>query len=204
MLNLGFTTKYHDAAAYWENRYLRKGTSGAGSYGDLAAYKADFLNQFVNKNNIGTVIELGCGDGNQLQLYKFQSYIGLDVSPSAIKKCISIFENDNTRSFFMYNPDEFMKNHQIFSGDLALSVDVIYHLVEDDIFESYLHHLFSCSRRFVIIYAWDVESERLQHVRHRKFTVWIEKNIKNWSLVETIENKSPLPACDFFIYKKSA
>ena len=64
-----------------------------------------------------------------------------------------------------------------------------------------MHHLFSSSTRFVIIYAWDVEGRKSQHVKHRKFTVWIEKNIQDFHLIQTIENKDPQPACDFFIYE---
>ena len=32
----------------------------------LAAFKADFLNGFVIEKNVESVLELGCGDGNQL------------------------------------------------------------------------------------------------------------------------------------------
>jgi hypothetical protein len=37
---------------YWEKRYAKGETSGAGSYGDLARYKAEIVNAFVEENNI--------------------------------------------------------------------------------------------------------------------------------------------------------
>ena len=48
--------------------YASGGSSGPGSYGRLAAGKADFLNRFVEDHQIKTVLEIGCGDGNQLSL----------------------------------------------------------------------------------------------------------------------------------------
>ena len=50
----------------WEKRYAKGGNSGAGSYGKLAVYKAKVLNEFIeeNKNEVNSVVEFGCGDGN--------------------------------------------------------------------------------------------------------------------------------------------
>ena len=55
--------------SYWENRYKNNGNSGAGSYGRLAEFKADVINNFIAENKITSVIEFGCGDGNQLSLF---------------------------------------------------------------------------------------------------------------------------------------
>jgi hypothetical protein len=60
--------RFRDSQSYWEDRYVSGGTSGPGSYDAQAEYKADFLNRFVRENAIGSVIEFGCGDGNQLGL----------------------------------------------------------------------------------------------------------------------------------------
>ncbi len=66
-----------DARAYWENRYRRGGTSGAGSEGALADYKARFVNDFVAEHRIDSVIEFGCGDGRQLEGMRYPRYLGL-------------------------------------------------------------------------------------------------------------------------------
>ena len=202
LLNLNFRWKYKSATDYWEDRYRNDGNSGTGSYGLLAAYKASILNKFVEQNSINTIIEFGCGDGNQLQQFKFPAYIGLDVSVTAIEKCIALFRDDSSKSFFIYNHKCFADNSGIFKAELALSLDVIYHLLEDEVFESYMHHLFSAAGKFVIIYAWNLEGKKNLHVRYRKFTSWIEKNIHGWILQSVIANEDPQPACDFFIYRR--
>ena len=51
--------------AYWQRRYQDGQGSGAGSYGQLAQFKAEYLNRFVAEHAIADVIEFGCGDGNQ-------------------------------------------------------------------------------------------------------------------------------------------
>jgi hypothetical protein len=196
-----FRIKYTSSTHYWEKRYREEGNSGSGSYGVPASYKAAILNKFVTDNNIIRVIEFGCGDGNQLKQFEFPSYIGLDVSITALEKCAHLFKDDLTKSFFIYNHVGFVDNLNTFNADLTLSLDVIYHLLEDEVYEKYMRHLFSSSTRFVIIYAWDIEGHKNRHVRHRKFTAWIERNIQNFNLLKTIENKDLQSACDFFIYE---
>lgn len=188
---------------YWENRYAHHGNSGAGSFGKLQKFKAEVLNPFVINNQISSVIEFGCGDGNQLSSFNFPTYIGLDISRIAVRLCISKFRSDTNKSFFLYDPDCFEDKHSLFKADLALSLDVVYHIVEDEIFEKYMRHLFSSSNRFVIIYSTDFDSDKVAHIRHRLFSKWVKEKMPNWILVGRIKNKYPDQSkADFFIFKK--
>ena len=126
-------------ASYWDSRYRSGGNSGAGSHGRLAEFKADILNQFVESKSIQTVVEFGCGDGTQLLLALYPSYVGLDVSPEAVAMCRVKFGEDPTKEFHL------LAEQSRFEGfDLALSLDVVYHLIEHDVFEKYLRELFLC------------------------------------------------------------
>jgi hypothetical protein len=195
---------------YWEQRYAEGGNSGAGSYNRLAEFKAEIINGFVKENSINTVIEFGCGDGNQLRYMNYPSYIGLDVSKTIIKSCKDKFKEDKTKSFFIYDSLHCVDNHGIFTAELSLSLDVIYHLVENEIFEAYMYQLFKSASRFVIIYSSDFEDEQVYHEKNRNFTKWVEDHIAGWRLVNTIKNKYPLDPsnprdtskADFFIYAK--
>ena len=53
---------------YWESRYAAGRSFGVGSYSKFAKFKAEILNSFVEKHSVKSVIEFGCGDGNQLNL----------------------------------------------------------------------------------------------------------------------------------------
>ena len=50
---------------YWEARYRANGTSGAGSVGRLARFKAGVVNRVIADNRIVSTIDMGCGDGSQ-------------------------------------------------------------------------------------------------------------------------------------------
>lgn len=200
--------RFPGSKKYWDFRYAMGGTSGRGSYGKLAEFKAQVLNCFVKKYDIHSVIEFGCGDGNQLELATYLKYIGLDVSKTAVKICKERFQQDKTKSFFLYDPVCFDDKDPIFKAELALSLDVIFHLVEDRIFKLYMSHLFASSVKSVIIYSSDTDDNPigLPHVRHRNFTKWVKENLPNWKLINKVDNKYPLELgsfADFYFYKKS-
>jgi cyclopropane fatty-acyl-phospholipid synthase-like methyltransferase len=205
--------KFKGSELYWEERYQQGDNSGTGSYDNLAEHKADIINDFVAKNNIKTVMEFGCGDGNQLTIAKYPQYIGLDVSPTAVKLCYNRFKADKTKSFYVYNSMAFVDNARFFHADLTMSLDVLYHLVEREIFENYLLHLFAAADKYVIIYASDynqAEEPVHQHENRRSFTDFVTKSIKGWKLKEVIKNKYPVSQygtkgslSDFFIYEKA-
>lgn len=67
--------KNFNSKEYWQKRYSVGENSGAGSYGRLAKFKAEIINEFVKKNKINLVTEFGCGDGNQLFLFKIPNYL---------------------------------------------------------------------------------------------------------------------------------
>lgn len=206
-----YFSRFPGSEKYWEKRYKSGGNSGAGSYSNLAEFKAEVLNTFVKEKNIDKIIEFGCGDGNQLTLLHVNHYIGLDVSKTAIALCKSKFQNDSTKQFFLYTASKFNTNDELFRSDLALSLDVIYHLVENEIFESYMSQLFSVAEKYVIIYSSNFDSELANHVKSRKFTSWVEQNVKTWKLDQIIENKYKYSKddprhtsiSDFYIYKKA-
>jgi SAM-dependent methyltransferase len=188
---------------YWENRYKQGGNSGEGSYNYLAEFKAKVINELLKKYNITSVIEFGCGDGNQLSLCNYQKYIGLDVSKTAITLCIEKFKNDQGKSFFLYDSIAFQDNHGVFKADASFSLDVLYHLIEEDVFEKYLRHLFQSASQHVVIYSSNDTQYESFHEKNRSFTKWINMNIRGWELAEKIDNihRNDTKA-DFFIYRK--
>ena len=179
--------RFRNSGEYWERRYSRGGNSGAGSYNRLAEYKAVFLNRFVAEHAISSVIEYGCGDGAQLKLAQYPEYTGIDVSKTAVERCRALFDEDYSKRFLRMDDLK-----EALSADLALSLDVVYHLVEDSVFEAYMRRLFESARKFVIVYSSNVDQEwPAKHVRHREFTFWIAENLPNWHLFLMAKNPYP-------------
>jgi len=191
---------------YWKHRYESGGNSGAGSYAEHAKFKAEVVNAFVLEKDIARVIEYGCGDGNQLGLAHYPSYIGFDISPKALELCKIRFMGDKCKTFRL------MDDYALEKAELTLSLDVIYHLIEDEVFSEYMERLFNSSERFVIIYSSNTDHQwdnQAPHVRHRKFSIWIQENKTQWQLLKHISNKYPLTVdrsngsiADFYIYEK--
>ena len=198
-----------DSKKYWNERYLRGGNSGAGSYNKLSQFKSDVINRFINTNKIESIIDYGVGDGNQLKLINTENlvYTGVDVSEHIISKCKEEFKGDKSKRFL--HIDE-MDNE--LNAELVLSCDVLYHLIEDDVYCEYMKKLFSMSRQYVIIYANDKDIDHAIHVKFRKFSKYIESNFPEWQLIKHIQNKYPqlrlgkdndnTSPSDFYIYKR--
>lgn len=192
---------------YWDQRYRSGGNSGDGSKGKLAEFKARILNKFVVENCITTVIEYGCGDGRQLTLAKYPSYVGFDVSPIALAMCRSAFAGDLTKSF------RAIDDYDSETAELTISLDVIFHLVEDSVFAGYMDRLFGSATRFVIIYSSDTDANpvgQAAHVKHRNFSEWVSEAKPAWQMTRRIPNEFPWAGdtnngsfADFFIYERA-
>lgn len=197
MSNQQDTLTFQHSAQYWDDRYRLQGNSGAGSYGRLADFKADVINRFVAEQQLHSVMEFGCGDGNQLSLSRYPRYTGFDVSENALQRCQNRFASDPTKDFY---PVSAWDGQQ---AELVLSLDVIYHLIEDDVFTQYMKTLFSAAERFVMIYASNDEqlnpllSGHVKHVRHREFAQWIGDNMsESWDFYAKIPNQYPFDIND--------
>ena len=198
--------RFGGSSEYWTRRYSKGGDSGPGSYGPFASFKAETINEFVSRKSIQSIIEFGCGDGNQLTLAKYHQYLGLDISEKAIGMCCERFQADATKRF------QLLSEYNGEKADATMSLDVIYHLVEDDVFSRYMNDLFAAASRFVIIYASNTEelsAYNSLHVRHRRFSDWIDKNQPEWALAETVPNRYPYQGdhrtgsfADFYFFER--
>lgn len=193
---------------YWENRYKSGNNSGAGSYNVLAEFKAEVLNEFTEREHIQSVIEFGSGDGNQLKYFNFKKYLGFDISKTAVANCRKIYASDSSKSF------QTVANYKDEKADLTLSLDVLYHLVEYEVYHNYLNLLFNSSTKFVIVYSSNDDNHENNnvspHVKHREFTKWVEQNKPEFNLEQFIPNKYPYMGnndvssyADFYIFKKA-
>jgi len=195
-----FKKQEFNSKDYWIKRYEAGGNSGLGSYDKLAQFKADVLNSFIKKYNIRSVIEFGCGDGNQLKFLERIPYHGFDVSPVAIQICAEKFVGDNNKKFGL------IEGYMGEMAELTLSLDVIYHVTEYQNYLDYMTRLFSASKRYVVIYSSNFDDSEVNmntHILHREFTSWINSNAQNFQLIDIIRNPFTTESCaDFYFYEK--
>lgn len=165
---------------YWDDRYKSGRNSGDGSYGEEAKYKALIVNEIIKMTNSKHIQEIGVGDGNNLLLYHIPDYyIGYDISQEAISMCWQKFSG---KTNYLFTAD---KNQIAYNADLNLCLDVLFHQVEDDLYQETLDFLFKYNAKFVLIYTFNTNDNTGMgmHMKMRKVTDDI-KQYSNYQLVE--------------------
>jgi len=193
--------KSFNVSNYWENRYTVGKNSGFGSYGENAEYKSNILNGVIREYKINSLIEFGCGDGNNLGLYKINNYIGFDIAKKAIDICINTYKNDESKTFIYYEPFLF-KASNAFKADITISFEVLFHLVEDRMYKKYIHDLFISSKKYVLVFSTNFiqESEAI-HMKYREFTKDVPLNFKLVKFIKTPSHLNLLS--DFYLFERT-
>ena len=94
----------------------------------------------------------------------------------------AVRERSGQESFFLTTGPCFPDKAGLCTADLALSLDVVCHLIEDAVLETYLRHLFAAGQRLVVIYSTNREISDTPACRRRRFTPWVEANCPGWAL----------------------
>lgn len=183
---------------YWNDRYKKGGNSGSGSLGTAGMSKAGAINGFIEKYSVHTIADFGCGDGNIADmLCNYESYFGYDASLEAVKMCRERFKYKKTMLFFENVAD-------IPRVDMCISIDVIYHILDDADFEMYMSAIFQKANKYVLVFSSNTDENRhsAPHIRHREFARWITENTPHFELVDTLGNITQTSAA-MFVYKNT-
>lgn len=153
-----------DHAEYWENRYKRGGTSGRGSIGELGKWKWEVIEKFAKPTD--DLIDVGCGDLSFWTGRDFPGrYTGIDVSQTIIER------NRKSRpnlKFLCSSADELV---DIGTAGIVFCLDVLFHIMDDQIYEKTLSNLTKYSSDWIFIYTWSKSpfsgfGARVQKVRY--------------------------------------
>ncbi len=176
---------------YWRIRNRDLSASGSGSRGSLLDYKVEFINSLISRLAVTSLIDWGFGDGALASRIQVQDYLGIEISEDLVNRMLT-------------SPATEINNHKyILSGqytgnvrELALSIDVIYHLTEDSTYHSYMANLFSSSSKYVLIYSSGLYDTKdlpsAIHVRHRDLHRYHTANLQTEFSIEGIF-KNPFP-----------
>lgn len=125
-----FTRVYE--TGLWGKDEQGNGTSGSGSTLENATEYIVFLNKFIQRNQIKTVVDIGCGDWEVMKHVDLSGveYIGVDVVPSIIQRNIEKYASSHVH-FIVADciQDPLPK------ADLLLCKDVFNHLPNDLVFK---------------------------------------------------------------------
>lgn len=169
-----------------------QGQGSPGGQGRLADFKAEIINDFVEKHNVKSAAELGCGEGDLLSLCRFGQYVGFDISMEAVTRCRQRHAGDPSKAFLPYDPPRW-KSAIPPAAEMALSLEVIFHLMDDNIYETYLHHFFQLPTRFAVILSndTDVQARPANGLRFHRFSSWVASRRPDWRLVGYLPSRFP-------------
>ena len=206
-------SKISSSEEYWKQRYseyssrLFKGASGNGRLPFRVNYKSKVLNEIIVKYKISSIIDFGCGDGILASKLHIDRYDGLEIDESLVDELSRQFQSKPNYNFSTKIKSTWPERH-----DLALSVDVIFHLLEDDVYRSYMFQLFSGKSDYVVIRSSNHEElgmGRNGHIRHRNFSEFVSKNFGQYNLIAKYgprRKRFYLSISDrdfFFVYRNS-
>lgn len=126
----GRFTKIYDLN-YWTTE--ESGPSGIGGVKDESIPYLEFLQDFIDRSNLRTIVDLGCGDFllmKYIKIPKNTKYIGVDIVDALVDKNSKQYSKDNIKFEAIDNLSDFEK----YSGDLLIVKDVIQILTIDQIF----------------------------------------------------------------------
>ena len=168
-------------------------------------------------------MELGCGDGQNASLLDFDRYIGLDISEVALRRARSACadkENFGFHAITGEGVDEALKRliyeeNRGAPPDLALSMDVILHLIEDDVYHRYLKDLASLGAKYLLVYSSNHDGARTAtpentppHVLHRVYVPDFLRINPSWTVARQFPNPEYGDEWErhafFVLFKKSA
>ena len=143
-----------DNRTFWNERYriLPWLGSGPGSRGIAQQYKASLLKTALLKNDITSVLDVGCGDlcwlrTDRLSVQDLEGirYVGLDISEAAV--------DANRRSFpeFEFDLYDLGRDPLPMHADLVLCFDVLIHQTSREQFTTCLTHLLDGIPRYALV-----------------------------------------------------
>lgn len=134
--------------SYWDQHYGEGGISGEGSIGDYRNWKWQIIKKYTdNSENLGSVIDVGCGDISFWQGKTCQDYLGIDISKTIVEK------NQAKRPEWTFVCDS-ADVHKDIKADYVFCFDILFHIMDDNMYEKILKNIISYSRNMIFIYTW--------------------------------------------------
>jgi len=157
-----------DYKGYWESRYKNGQNSGAGSYGDNADFKAMIIDRIIKDYDVESLLDIGCGDGNQISLVKSQvDYCGYDISSTTIKNCELKFKGDDRKQFHVFDP---MVYNPSPAWDMTMCLDCLFHITIEEEWLKTIECICNCAENVVLIVTntEEIRDEYFPHVNFKR------------------------------------
>jgi hypothetical protein len=150
--NAAISEIWHEAfpnATFWEWRYTEHPArgSGRGSRGKLLADKRKLLLALIDILRPASVLDVGCGDGQATEGLPLPLYVGLDLSPEAIRLAQSGRPDGDYRVGRL-------SDHPI-RAELTLCLDVLIHEADTSSYRASVKALVASATRALLVSGYE-------------------------------------------------
>jgi SAM-dependent methyltransferase len=173
----------------WGKSPYNKYFSGTGSTFEIAKPYIEFISKYIEKNNIKSVVDLGCGDYNVSRLIDLgnASYLGIDVVSDLIKFNNKIYGSHKNRFLHL----DIVKD-DLPSADLCLIRQVLQHLSDSDI-QTVLLKL-RIYKHILVMDGWDKVFDKVNNDietgEFRQFGTYLESSPYNCKIESLLKYDS--------------
>ncbi|MGC8495194.1 MAG: methyltransferase domain-containing protein [Syntrophobacteraceae bacterium] len=140
-----------DNALFWNNRYdcFPELGSGVGSRGQSLEYKREHLNNVVHFFGDSSVLEIGCGDLETSKGLNFKTYVGYDLSASALEIARA------KRPDWQFVQGSIDDAHRDPLAELVMCIDVLIHQKDADQYRELLYNLARATGQRLIVSGYE-------------------------------------------------
>jgi SAM-dependent methyltransferase len=139
---------------FWDQKYSTNTASCKGSVGKYRSWKWSIIENYIDSKDM-QVLDVGCGDIRFLKGKEFKEYIGVDISPTAIRDnrkkrgnlrfwCLDVTKQEINPLFTMMIADT----------NMILCMDVLFHIVDEIDFRQLLTNLNKWANDWLFINTW--------------------------------------------------
>jgi SAM-dependent methyltransferase len=144
MLPTGVVDLQTEIYNFWKNNSLANIKPEIGEEFPEGWNVIEFFKNFMTPENYGETIEIGCGYGRLCEAFDSRAYLGLDISPIAIKQAIAL---NPLYDFKLITEDTLNKFYP--HSRTKLLYTVLLHQSDEDIKEA-VENLCATSRRIIV------------------------------------------------------
>jgi SAM-dependent methyltransferase len=136
-------------ATFWEWRYRTNPAlgSGIGSRGEALAEKRDFLSAVLALLDPASVLDVGCGDAEATRSLPIRHYVGLDLSPEAIRRA----RRGRPEGDFRVGT---LSDHDV-QAELTMCLDVLIHQPDRDGYEALVRRLLDSASGALLVSGFE-------------------------------------------------
>jgi 2-polyprenyl-3-methyl-5-hydroxy-6-metoxy-1,4-benzoquinol methylase len=111
----------------------------------LARAKWKTIRKYISE--VENVTDVGCGDLSFWEGQRCENYAGIDISPFILERNRRIWSNGR----FIHSPaEEYVRGLE---GDVVLCMDLLFHIIDDDVYVKILQNLTAYPHKWILIYT---------------------------------------------------